>query len=836
LFYFALDNNMKSLKFKQYIYIAVGIEYLIAWILSKTHNTGFSGHFFVIVSLLTAFLSAYSYFFAAQKTNPDERYVWQRIGKLGFYLHASAVLGIGIVLFYLIQSHQYQYFYVWNHSSNDLPIHYMISCFWEGQEGSFWLWMFWHSLIGLILLKTAKHFESRTLSVISACQFVLASMLLGTYILGIKIGSDPFILMKDANPDLPVYKMNPDFIPKDGKGLNPLLQNYWMVIHPPTLFLGFALMIVPFAYSIAGLWKKEYDVWLKPAMPWNILAVAVLGLGILMGGYWAYVTLNFGGYWNWDPVENASYVPWLIGVASIHTIIMYKNSKSGLRTTFILIISAWMLILYSTFLTRSGILGNSSVHSFTDLGLSGQLLFFMFIFVIISVGLLLYRFKHIPISKNEIKIYHREFWLFTGVIILALSAFQIIIPTSLPVFNKILGTNATLADPIQFYSEWQLWLMVLLATASGIAQWVFWQKTDKSIFKSLMMPFTITFVITAILILFVMKPENELISSMGQITYVKYILLLLAACFTIVSNTMLIFSILKRNLSIAGGAVAHIGTGLMLIGILFSSGYNRIISINTNENELGKGFATPKDRKENVLLIKDQPRQMGDYLVTYKGEEQKGIRTTYELEFQQANGRTFTLYPVVDENPRMGDAPRPAIKNRFGADIYVHVTSIPNPEAKKKAMETRNYAVQVGDTIDTGKSYLIFEGLNNKVKIENPEQYDIAVGAKIKAIGTKQIADLEPVYLIEKNSNTPTGQDVEFKETGEIIRFMQILPEQKKVVIQVEPTRSVNAEWVVVKAMRKPMINLLWIGTGVLLFGFTLAIIRRVKDYRRQEI
>ncbi|MDW8300954.1 MAG: cytochrome c biogenesis protein CcsA [Bacteroidia bacterium] len=824
---------MKNIKFKHYIYLGVGLLYIIAGVFSRTHHTGFAGHFFVIMALLTAFLAAYAYFFAEQKTNTVESFTWQRIGKLSFYLHVSSVLGIGIALFYLIHTHQYQYFYVWNHSSNDLPWYYMISCFWEGQEGSFWLWMFWHSIIGLVLIKTAKHFENRVLSILSSCQFVLASMLLGTYIFGIKIGSDPFIFMKDANPDLPVYKINPNFVPKDGKGLNPLLQNYWMVIHPPTLFLGFALMIVPFAYCMAGLWKKEFDAWIKPAMPWNILAVAVLGLGILMGGYWAYVTLNFGGYWNWDPVENASYVPWLIGVASIHTMIIYKHSKNALRTTFILVIAAWMLILYSTFLTRSGILGNSSVHSFTDLGLSGQLLLFIFLFLGLSVGLLVYRFKHIPITDKEIKIYHREFWLFIGVVILVLSAFQVIIPTSLPVFNKIFGTNAALADPIQFYSEWQLWLMVLLATASGIAQWVFWQKTSTSVFKSLMTPLSITYVLTALIILFIMKPENDVAQYLGQLTYLKYIVLLLAACFTVVSNLMLILTILKRNISIAGGAVAHIGVGLMLIGILFSSGYNRVISINTNENELGKGFATPKDRRENVLLIKDQPRQMGDYLVTYKGEEQKGIRTIYEIEFQQSNGKTFTLYPVVDENPRMGDAPRPAIKTKIDGDIYVHITSIPNPEAKRKAMEIRNYTVQIGDTIDTGKSYLILEGLNTQVKVDNPEQYDIAVGAKIKAIGTKQIADIEPIYLVEKNSNTPTGQDVEFKETGEIIRFMQILPEQRKIVIQVEPTKSVNADWVVLKAMRKPLINVLWLGTGLLMVGFGLAIRRRIKEYRK---
>ena len=135
-----------------------------------------------------------------------------------------------------------------------------------------------------------------------------------------------------------------------------------MVIHPPTLFLGFALTVVPFSYCIAGLWLKKYSDWIRPALPWTLVGCGILGLGILMGGYWAYETLNFGGYWNWDPVENAVYVPWLILVASLHTMITYKNSETALKASIILVISVFIAILYSTFLTRSGILGN---HLFT---------------------------------------------------------------------------------------------------------------------------------------------------------------------------------------------------------------------------------------------------------------------------------------------------------------------------------------------------------------------------------------------------------------------------------------------------------------------------------------
>src|SRR6185436_1635500 len=234
---------------------------------------------------------------------------------------------------------------------------------------------FWQAILGLVLMYTQRAWEAPVMTLFALVQTFLASMILGVVIpgLSLKLGGSPFILLRDAMAD-PIFKIQPDFIPKDGNGLNALLQNYWMVIHPPTLFLGFALTLVPFSFCMAGLWQKKYVEWVKPALPWTLFGAAVLGLGILMGGYWAYETLSFGGYWNWDPVENAVYVPWLIQIASLHTMITYKNSRTALKFSIILVISVFILIVYSTFLTRSGILGDASVHSFTDLGLSGQLL------------------------------------------------------------------------------------------------------------------------------------------------------------------------------------------------------------------------------------------------------------------------------------------------------------------------------------------------------------------------------------------------------------------------------------------------------------------------------
>ena len=167
--------------------------------------------------------------------------------------------------------------------------------------------------------------------------------------------------------------------------------------------------------------------------------VAILGLGILMGGYWAYETLNFGGYWNWDPVENAVYVPWLILIASIHTMITYKNSETALKASIVLVIAVFIAILYSTFLTRSGILGDSSVHSFTDLGLSGQLLLYLLFFIVGAIVLSIVRWKEIPSTEKEASVYSREFWIFIGATTLCLMGFQVLAGTSIPVVEFYFG-------------------------------------------------------------------------------------------------------------------------------------------------------------------------------------------------------------------------------------------------------------------------------------------------------------------------------------------------------------------------------------------------------------
>ena len=367
--------------------------------LNEHLGPGIAGNFFIMLSFVASLFATVAYYLSTKYS--AENNPWKRSARIGFFVHGLSVFGVIGTLLYILFNHLYEYKYAWDHLNNAMPMKYVFSCMWEGQEGSFLLWTFWHVILGFCLVRWSRAWEPWVMCVIALVQTFLASMLIGVYFGEFQFGSNPFQLLREvpSNLGLP-WTMNADYLSlkpfQDGKGLNPLLQNYWMTIHPPTLFLGFASTVIPFAYAIAGLWKKDFNGWMKPAIPYAFFGVMILGTGILMGGAWAYEALGFGGFWAWDPVENASLVPWLVLVAAAHLLVINQRKGTSTFAALILSISSFLLVLYSTFLTRSGVLGDSSVHSFVDSGILAQLLVYLLVFTAISTYLM------VPVRKWQI--------------------------------------------------------------------------------------------------------------------------------------------------------------------------------------------------------------------------------------------------------------------------------------------------------------------------------------------------------------------------------------------------------------------------------------------------
>ena len=245
---------------------------------------GVVGHFAIVLAFVTAILAAVAYFCSTQSQMRDsmvgqkDKEGWYRIGRWAFAVHGLSIVTVIGSIFYVMINKRFEYYYAHSHTDTDLPFRYVFAAFWEGQEGSFLLWMFWHAVLGGLLVWKAKDWESPVLSVLSSIQIFLTSMILGLHFgFGehvIKWGSNPTLLLRDTMGDIPLFKMA-DYVSKlagSAKGLNKLLQNYWMTIHPPTLFLGFASTSIPFCYAIAGLWTKRYKEWLKPVAPWALMS------------------------------------------------------------------------------------------------------------------------------------------------------------------------------------------------------------------------------------------------------------------------------------------------------------------------------------------------------------------------------------------------------------------------------------------------------------------------------------------------------------------------------------------------------------------------------------
>jgi len=817
------------------------------------------GHLFVIISFITALIAAFSYFKSTRTDNDS----WKKNGRFAFYIHSAGILGVVLFLYIIIYNDYFEYHYAWNHSSKYLPFYYKISAFWEGQEGSFLLWIFWHVILGIIFIRYGKTWESPVMFVFSLVQAFLTSMILGVVVLQIKIGSSPFLLTREVI-DAPIFQINPDFIPEDGSGLNPLLQNYWMVIHPPTLFLGFAATIVPFSFAISALWNKKLKSWIKPAIPWSLFSAATLGLGIIMGAYWAYETLNFGGYWNWDPVENAIFVPWLVQIASIHTMLIYRKNKTAIRLSFILVIATFLLVLYSTFLTRSGILGDASVHSFTDLGLSGQLLIYLLAFTALSLIFLIKNWKAIPVTDKEVNAYSKEFWIFMGATLLCLSAFQVIIPTSIPVFNAILnniGIESNLAPPadqIIFYTKIQIWFAMGIATFSALGQYFWWRRMEKGkIFNEFAIPLVITLTISILIMIF---------SGINRFTF---LLLITASVFAIVSNLSTLIRMKRKNFNLSGGSIAHVGVALMLIGILYSSGLSNVISLNRSGIIYSTNFPD-EINKENILLFQDQPKEMDNYRLIYTGKririkdyrdfyrkdqflptqdshfliakedirkgdiiliakgdtvEHNPENTYFEVKYEKSKGEVFYLYPRLQENPNMGNVVSPSIKKAIFRDIYTHVTVV--AEDEKEWSETEEIEVPIGGSFFANDFVAFLEKFQRMDSLKGVDlnENDVAVKGIVKIKGATKDYILEPVYLIKDNFAGRIPD--ENKALGVKITVLKIIPDKNSVVLGINTAQK---DYIILKAIDKPLINVLWLGTIIVMIGFTVSMIRRSKE------
>ena len=760
---------------------------------------GQAGHTIILLSFIAAMFAAFSFYKAQKNPQSDEGSTWLKMGRWGFILHGLTVfLTIGILI-YAMMSKMYEYSYVQRQVSDTLPVYYMFSAMWQGQEGSFLLWMFWHTILGFILIKTAHKWEPYVLATLAGIEAFLMSMLLGSYIPFTddqKIGSNPFALIRDTM-NAPIFN-NADYLSLiTGQGMNPLLQNYWMVIHPPVLFLGFASVTIPFCFALAGLLSKDHKGWLKPAFRWATSSGFIFGTGILMGAAWAYEALSFGGYWAWDPVENSSLVPWLIGVAAIHAHLIAKSTGRAIGSTYMYYGLAFIFVLYSTFLTRSGILGDTSVHSFTEMGLENQLILFMLTFSTIGVYQFFKNRKSIPTIEKEEALYSREFWMFIGAMVLLFSGILLTVSTSLPVFNKIMlffdsdYVGSVITDQMEHHNKYQLWIGVFIGILSSVALLLRykefnWEKYRMKFLKHSGVILLLSVISTAIIL------PNLKTTSWGQGV------LLFSALMTVITNLLHVFWFGKSNKAQLASFLSHFGFGVLILGVLISGLNKRHISTNPFAQ---RGITDDEQLMKTVTLIKERKFFLNDYWVTYQKDYLEGNMRFFDISFQKRDQNevvvdSFSVSPnaLYANDFSKIETWNPSTKRYWNKDIFTQISGYPrhllDVEDLHKMEDSLSYqpiALKMDEVVEKEKYSVKLTGINYQPDLTETDstQYDMGVGLKL-AITSKiskndEVYETEPILVVKNalvHQIAPTVDDLGLKIKVDPNLFSQIFDDE----------------------------------------------------------
>lgn len=803
------------------------------------------GHFFVIFAFIASLLATIAFFISSGKIQTPEHQYWLRFARIAFFAQViSLVIIFGTVL-YICSSHLYEYMYAYKHASLELEKKYLLACIWEGQEGSFLLWSICHAVFGsIIILKrksdALKGWEAPVMTVISLAQFFLLLMILGIYIGDIRIGKSLFALTRNEI-NAPIFEQANylNFV-KDGLGLNILLRNYWMVIHPPVLFLGFASTIIPFAFAYAGIRTQRYGDWVKPALPWALASACILGVGIMMGGKWAYESLSFGGYWAWDPVENASLVPWLILIAGLHTMVVYNSTGHSLRASYLFMILSFCFVLYSTYLTRTGVLGDTSVHSFTeeDNVIKIMITSFVLAFSLPSLILFFVNYKKIPTIHKEESTNSREFWMFIGSLVFFLTAIFIIAKTSVPLINSIFGTSIAPPEDVEFsYNKVGVLIAFIIGLLTACSQYLKFKHTSREyLLKRIAIPTVIAIALTVVLSIFYpITYTKQGAGFLGAIYAAVF-----ATIYAFIANASYIWIVLKGKVLHGGASVAHAGFALMIFGMLVSSGNKEVISSSMVNGIVMPAGEDPMTKQkdnpmENLTLIRQVPTAMGPYEVTYTRDssgKEKG-RKFYTLEFERKDAQKnttekFTLQPDVYLMKDNNFSSNPDTRSYFTKDVFTYLSYALNNEAVEDTTQFRIVEMHEGDTSFYTGGYII---LNKVVKNPANGRYnykttDVALMADITVVG-KDSVKRAAMPLIEVDSLGVINYDDTVYAQNLYLRFAGV-GENHHIKVGIKESDQ-PIDFVTVKAYIFPLVNLVWLGLIVMAIGLVMSMLQRGK-------
>jgi cytochrome c-type biogenesis protein CcmF len=516
---------------------------------------------------------------------------WVRSAERAVYAVFGLVSIAMVVMLYALATHDFNIQYVARVSNRAMPMFYTMAALWGGQEGSLllWLWL----LVAYSALAVRQNQDRNRDFIPYAIPTLMVTAILFLSLL--VFSEDPFHRLPQT--------------PLDGQGLNPLLQNPLMVIHPPNLYLGFVGYAVPFAFAIGALVSGRLDSqWIRSVRRWTIVAWLFNTIGVILGGQWAYVELGWGGYWAWDPVENASLMPWLTATAFLHSI-MIQEKKGMLKVwNMSLVILTYALSIFGTFLTRSGII--SSVHAFAESDIGSYFLIYLGVILAVSIGLVMKRLPQLQSDHRlESTLSRESSFLFNNLFLVGMM-FAVLWGTMFPVLSEaVRGVKISVAAP--FFNQVNVPLGLALLFLAGVCPLIAWRKAStRNLIRNFSYPLVWSLVVTAVLYASGVRHVVALIALsicgfvLGTIVFEFYRGTRARQSSRGGSAWQALISLVQRNRRRYGGYIVHLGVVLAFVGITGSSAYQteKDIVLRPGERaDVGK-FTLQYDRLEPLVM------------------------------------------------------------------------------------------------------------------------------------------------------------------------------------------------------------------------------------------
>ena len=748
-------------------------------------NLGSAGRGLIFLGLVAFLISAIGWILVPRRPG------LARLATGAFAVGTGAVLGSMGVLAALLLNRQYQFLYVWKHADNQTEWGYLLAALWAGQEGSILLWTLCTGVFGLLALRGTGTYRR---------WFTIPYALLMAAQTSILAYESPFRLQLVEGKLL---------MPPDGNGMMPALLNYWIKIHPPTIFLGFGSLAVLFCYGFAALATNDRETWVRQVRPWAIISATLVGVGLCMGGFWAYETLGWGGFWAWDPVENTSFVPWLIVVSLIHGIFVQISRGRSQFANLMLAGLSMVSFGYGTFLTRSGFLGDTSVHSFAKMDRSALwLLTGILVTTLVSFGTLWTvrlvqsrREAHSTQAEAEAPLHLERAYGIGQWLLLAMAA-ATAIGMSVPLIMSLSGSSPKVVEE-HLYHQILVWLYLPTILLMGVAPFVSWRGLGlRQLFSRLSSVLGVSLGVLGlgmILLSYVPEaykpaPDQTVHFFAGvKVPTVPWILgLTWLSIFGLTAVTWRIAELWRRSTKPSlGGLFTHFGVILIMMGLVVSRGL---------------------ERKAQLFVQEGRPAMALGYLVSLKGRTANfDVRDNRVLfEFRGPNGDTFVASPTLYYNIQEGQEPQPTVRPyidfRNWYDLYVAVGPM---------------VFEVGDpvTLQVGQEVLLEE---TTVKYRGMRRVGEA-----GMTGTRFIADLDFSQGQSKYSASPSmgvggenGPMFFTAEAGDYAVAMQRMDAATKAVtLQFFFRNPVYP----MEVYYKPLTILVWVGTGIMGLGGILA-------------